>query len=50
MWGHQTGVLIAGLGWVLRGQVVVALLHAVWLIAAGFWFRLRVAVAEQSGR
>ncbi len=33
LYGHQVGMLMAGLGWLLRGQVGVAGLHLVWMIA-----------------
>lgn len=38
--GHQVGVAIALLGWVLRGSVVIALIHVVWLVGARVWFQL----------
>lgn len=41
MWGHQAGVLLATLGWVLRGQILVAAIHVVWLLGAYGWFELR---------
>lgn len=33
LYGHQVGMLMAALGWLLRGQVGVAGLHLVWMIA-----------------
>lgn len=41
MWGHQLGILAAALGWLLRGQVLVATAHGIWLAAAYAWFELR---------
>ena len=35
---HQLGIIVAGLGWILRGSMVVAVAHIVWLIAARLWF------------
>lgn len=40
MWGHQFGVVLAGVGWLLRGQALVALLHGLWLAIAYVWFEL----------
>lgn len=36
--GHQVGVLIALLGWLVRGSIVMALLHVVWVVAAKLWY------------
>ncbi len=41
MRGHQAGVLLATLGWVLRGQILVAGIHVLWLIGAYAWFELK---------
>lgn len=38
--GHQFGVLVAGLGWALRGTAALVLVHVVWLAAAYLWFTL----------
>jgi hypothetical protein len=38
MWGHQLGILIAALGWALRGGLAMAALHLAWLALAGVWF------------
>lgn len=32
LYGHQVGMFLAALGWLLRGQVGVAGLHLVWMI------------------
>ena len=36
--GHQVGILIAALGWVMRGSILVAVGHALWLLVAYLWF------------
>lgn len=36
--GHQVGVLIALLGWLVRGSIVMALVHVVWVVAAKLWY------------
>lgn len=36
--GHQVGVVIALIGWLARGAIVMALLHAVWVVAARIWY------------
>ncbi len=36
--GHQFGVGVALLGWLVRGSYVMALLHAVWIVVARLWF------------
>jgi hypothetical protein len=38
--GHQLGVVIALVGWLLRGSVVLAVVHGLWLVAARVWFSL----------
>ena len=38
--GHQIGVAIALLGWLLRGSVMLAVAHGLWLVAARIWFTL----------
>ena len=40
LWGHQVGVIIAAGGWLVRGRIVMALLHVVWLFVANAWFGL----------
>lgn len=36
--GHQVGVVIALLGWMVRGSFVMAVLHLIWVIAARIWY------------
>ena len=36
--GHQTGVMLATLGWLSRGSFAVAVIHVVWMIGVRFWF------------
>lgn len=36
--GHQIGVVIALLGWLLTGRIWMVIVHAVWLIVARLWF------------
>lgn len=50
MWGHQAGVLLAGVGWLLRGQVLMAVIHGAWLIGASIWFGLRTPRRSTTGR
>lgn len=38
IYGHQLGLLIAAFGWVLRGGVVIAVLHLAWMAIASVWF------------
>lgn len=44
--GHQVGVVVALIGWLARGSIVMALLHVVWAVAARIWF----ASSERRGR
>lgn len=41
MWGHQTGILFVTLGWLLRGRVLVAVAHMIWLVIAYAWFEVK---------
>lgn len=50
MWGHQAGVLLATLGWLLRGQVLVAVIHGAWLAGAYAWFGFRTRRRTPTGR
>lgn len=36
--GHQIGIMLATLGWILRGAVFVAIAHGLWLAIAYAWF------------
>ncbi len=36
--GHQLGMTVAMLAWVLSGRVVMAVIHGLWLIVARLWF------------
>jgi hypothetical protein len=38
--GHELGMLLAAAGWVARGQILVAVAHALWIVLANLWFRL----------
>ncbi len=38
--GHQIGVIVAALGWALRGKTILFVIHLVWLVAARVWFGL----------
>lgn len=38
--GHQLGVIIAGIGWALRGKLIIVGLHVVWLVVAKIWFSM----------
>ncbi len=38
IWGHQVGLLIAALGWVLRGGILLAVIHIAWMALASVWF------------
>lgn len=42
--GHQIGVILALVGWLLRGSLALAAAHVVWLIVAGVWFQSRRAI------
>lgn len=39
--GHQVGMTIAAVGWLLRGRVVFALVHLAWMIGVRIWFAAR---------
>ncbi len=36
--GHQLGVGVATLGWLIRGSFVIAVIHLAWLIGVRVWF------------
>ncbi len=36
--GHQIGVVIALLGWLLTGRIWMVIVHAVWLLISRLWF------------
>jgi hypothetical protein len=38
IWGHQLGMLIAALGWVMRGGILVAVIHLAWMALVSVWF------------
>lgn len=38
--GHQIGMTVASLGWMLRGRWVIVAIHVVWMIIARVWFGL----------
>lgn len=38
IFGHQAGIMLAALGWILRGAVFVAVGHVLWLVVAYSWF------------
>jgi hypothetical protein len=38
IWGHHIGLLIAAAGWLMRGQVLVAAAHGLWLTGVSVWF------------
>lgn len=40
LWGHQLGMILVCVGWVLRGQALVAVGHLIWMIIAQTWFTL----------
>ena len=37
--GHQIGVGLAFLAWLLRGSLVIAVIHLFWLVGVRFWFQ-----------
>ena len=47
--GHQLGVVIALLGWLLRGSIVIVAIHALWLIGVRVWFQLGAERAPSTG-
>lgn len=49
IWGHQFGLLIAALGWVLRGGILVAVLHLAWMAIASVWFGFSPLVRRRAG-
>lgn len=38
--GHQLGVAIALLGWLLRGSAALVVAHIAWLALARLWLRM----------
>lgn len=50
IWGHQVGILFASLGWLLRGQVLVAFAHMVWLAVVYAWFEVKGSGRSPSRR
>ncbi len=46
LFGHQLGVIIAGIGWALRGKLIVMLLHLVWIVVAKIWFSMAAKPAK----
>ena len=38
--GHQVGVGIALLAWVLRGSIMIAAIHVAWLGGVRLWFHV----------
>lgn len=38
--GHQLGMGVALIGWLLRGRWLIAGLHLTWMIGARVWFAL----------
>lgn len=39
LFGHQTGIMIVTLGWLISGRIFIAVAHVIWLIIASTWFR-----------
>ena len=50
IWGHQLGMLVAALGWLFRGQVLVAAAHGLWLALAYTWFEVKSPRRAAAGR
>ena len=44
--GHQIGMTIAGLGWLVRGSVTMAFAHLAWMVAVRIWFAGRARSAS----
>lgn len=38
--GHQVGMSVALLGWLVSGRAAMAIIHGLWLVAARIWFGL----------
>ncbi len=47
IWGHQLGLLIVTIGWVLRGAIAVAVIHLAWMALASLWFGFRPLVSRR---
>ena len=47
LWGHQAGVIIAAGGWLVRGRILMAVLHIAWLFMANTWFELQPRLRER---
>ncbi len=50
IWGHQLGLLTATLGWVLRGGIVVAIIHLAWMALVATWFGFQPLVVRGRDR
>jgi len=38
--GHQVGIMLAVVGWAVRGRPMMAFLHVLWLLGARAWFEM----------
>ena len=47
--GHQVGMTVAALGWLVRGSVAVAIGHLAWMIGVRLWFAAKGASSGTSG-
>ncbi len=36
--GHQVGVIIAGLGWLVGARTPLVWMHLIWLLVASIWY------------
>lgn len=36
--GHQVGVATATLGWLVRGSIVIVVIHVAWMVGVRLWF------------
>lgn len=50
LFGHQAGMMVAGLGWLLRGQILVTVAHGIWLAIAYGWFQINSTPRSRPSR
>ncbi len=48
--GHQLGMGVALVGWLLRGRWLIAGIHLAWMVAARVWFALGTSATTPPGQ
>ncbi|MFT7599918.1 MAG: hypothetical protein ACI8TP_002856 [Acidimicrobiales bacterium] len=47
--GHQLGLALAALGWVIKGRVWIAVAHLAWAVVAKVWYQSQLKHAAANG-